>query len=100
MESPSDPQPSQAPSLLLQLAGPLATKADIARLIVIAEASKGSKFYERKDEEVTARIGRIIKLRDQVVKGVDIGKVEQKVDRLVRFHSSTIIGSLRINFAS
>ncbi|KAF8265460.1 hypothetical protein EI94DRAFT_1858275 [Lactarius quietus] len=91
MENPSDPQPSQAPSLLLRLAGPSATKAGLSTEQteinrIIAEASKGSKFYEnekRKDEEVTARIERILKLRDQVVKGVDIGKVEQKVDRLL-----------------
>ncbi|KAH9046045.1 IMS-domain-containing protein [Lactarius hengduanensis] len=91
MEKPSDLQPSQATSLILRLAGPSTTKAGLSTEQteinrVIADASKGSKFYEnekRKDEEVTARIQRILKLRDQAVKGVDMGKVEQKVDRLL-----------------
>jgi DNA polymerase kappa len=91
MENPSDLQQSQAPSLLLRLAGPSATKAGLSTEQteinrIIAEVSKGSKFYEnekRKDEEVTERIQYILKLRDQAVKGVDMGKVEQKVDRLL-----------------
>ncbi|KAN0135378.1 hypothetical protein V8E53_006657 [Lactarius tabidus] len=91
MENPSDLQQSQAPSLLLRLAGPSATKAGLSTEQteinrIIAEASKGSKFYEnekRKDEEVTARIQHILKLRNEAVKGVDMGKVERKVDRLL-----------------
>ncbi|KAI9455457.1 DNA/RNA polymerase [Lactarius psammicola] len=91
MEKTSDLQPSQATSLILRLAGPSTTKAGLSTEQteinrVIADASKGSKFYEnekRKDEEVTARIQRILKLRDQAMKGVDMGKVEQKVDRLL-----------------
>ncbi|KAH8977778.1 hypothetical protein EDB86DRAFT_3054602 [Lactarius hatsudake] len=91
MEKPSDLQPSQATSLILRLAGPSTTKAGLSTEQteinrVIADASKGSKFYEnekRKDEEVTARIQRILELRDQAMKGVDMGKVEQKVDRLL-----------------
>ncbi|KAJ3007023.1 hypothetical protein NUW54_g1544 [Trametes sanguinea] len=53
---------------------------------IIAEVSKGSKFYEnekRKDRELTLRIERILKLRDEVVQGVDIQKVEQGVDKLI-----------------
>lgn len=81
----------EAPSLVLRLAGPSTTKAGLSAEQteinrVIAEASKGSKFYEnekRKDKEVTARIERILKLRDQAMKGVDMGKVEQKVDHLL-----------------
>ena len=64
---------------------------------------------------MTARIQRILELRDQATKGIDVGarkyssldfagdkhtpfsgKVDEKVDRLVRFHNSTIIESLRI----
>ncbi|KAI0259266.1 hypothetical protein BC834DRAFT_943515 [Gloeopeniophorella convolvens] len=93
--NPSDPpqvEPSQEPaSLLLRLAGPSTTKAGLSAEQseinrVIAEASKGSKFYEnekRKDREVTARVERILKLRDEAVRGVDMGKVEQRVDRLL-----------------
>ncbi|KAI0302716.1 hypothetical protein BC826DRAFT_1089789 [Russula brevipes] len=77
----SDPQASQeAASLVLRLAGPSATKAGLSTEQteinrIIADASKGSKFYEnekRKDKEVTARIERIFKLRDQAMKGVDV----------------------------
>ncbi|KAI0256368.1 hypothetical protein BJV78DRAFT_1171398 [Lactifluus subvellereus] len=86
------PEPSQeASSLILRLAGPSTTKAGLSTEQteinrIIADASKGSKFYEnekRKDKEVTARIERILKLRDQATKGIDMGKVEQKVDRLL-----------------
>ncbi|KAH9979034.1 hypothetical protein BGW80DRAFT_1442884 [Lactifluus volemus] len=91
---PSDPQPDpsqEASSLLLRLAGPSTTKAGLSTEQteinrIIADASKGSKFYEnekRKDKEVTIRIERILKLRDQAMKGVEIGKVEQRVDRLL-----------------
>jgi len=66
---------------------------------------------KRKDKEVTARIEHILKLRDQATQGVDmgaliistlctllamnnplvcLGKVEQKVDHLVRIRNYTI----------
>ncbi|KAH9985790.1 hypothetical protein BJV74DRAFT_775412 [Russula compacta] len=92
METSSDPQTSQeTASLVLRLAGPSTTKAGLSTEQteinrIIAEASKGSKFYEnekRKDKEVTARIERILKLRDQAMKGVDMAKVEQKADHLL-----------------
>jgi len=81
----------EAPSLLLRLAGPSATKAGLSTEQteinrIIAEASKGSKFYEnekRKDEEVTTRIQHILQLREHAIKGVDMGKVEQKVDHFL-----------------
>ncbi|KIY74363.1 IMS-domain-containing protein [Cylindrobasidium torrendii FP15055 ss-10] len=78
-------------SLVRRLAGPSAGKAglatdqsDINR--IIAEASKGSKFYEnekRKDKDLTERIDKILKLRDEVTRGVDLAKVEAGVDALL-----------------
>ncbi|RXW21284.1 hypothetical protein EST38_g4573 [Candolleomyces aberdarensis] len=75
------PQPSQqTDSLLRRLAGPSATKAGLALdqseiNRIIAEVSKGSKFYEnekRKDKDLTERIERLLKQRDEALKGVDI----------------------------
>ncbi|KAI0690534.1 hypothetical protein BC835DRAFT_1307867 [Cytidiella melzeri] len=46
---------------------------------IIADASKGSKFYEnekRKDKDLTERITRILKLRDDAVRGADIVHVD------------------------
>jgi hypothetical protein len=70
---------------------------------------------KRKDKEVTARVEHIFKLRDQAMKGVDmgartmysltlsagdeppcIGKVEQNVDHLVRVFYHTIVRSTRV----
>ncbi|THH16729.1 hypothetical protein EW146_g3950 [Bondarzewia mesenterica] len=85
------PDPSQeTASLVKRLAGPSTTKAGLAKdqseiNRIIAEASKGSHFYEnekRKDKDLTHRIERIIKQRDEVSKGVDIRSVERKVDHL------------------
>ncbi|RDX47961.1 DNA/RNA polymerase [Lentinus brumalis] len=88
--------PSSTPdtdSLVRRLAGPSTTKAGQAVSIdqteinrIIAEASKGSKFYEnekRKDKELTDRIERLLKHRDEAMKGVDLAKVEQSVDKLI-----------------
>ncbi|KAL7281450.1 hypothetical protein ACG7TL_004764 [Trametes sanguinea] len=86
--------PSSTPdsdSLLRRLAGPSVNKAGLAKdqteiNRIIAEVSKGSKFYEnekRKDRELTLRIERILKLRDEAVQGVDLNKVEQGVDKLI-----------------
>ncbi|RPD54731.1 DNA/RNA polymerase [Lentinus tigrinus ALCF2SS1-7] len=86
--------PSSTPdtdSLVRRLAGPSTTKAGLAKdqteiNKIIAEASKGSKFYEnekRKDKDLTERIEKILKHRDEVVKGVDLAKVEQGVDKLI-----------------
>ncbi|KAI0369692.1 DNA/RNA polymerase [Pilatotrama ljubarskyi] len=86
--------PSSTPdseSLLRRLAGPSVNKAGLAKdqteiNRIIAEVSKGSKFYEnekRKDKDLTERIERILKLRDEVIKGVDLKKVEQGVDKMI-----------------
>ncbi|KAI9067404.1 DNA/RNA polymerase [Trametes sanguinea] len=88
---PPSSTPDSADSLLRRLAGPSVNKAGLAKdqteiNRIIAEVSKGSKFYEnekRKDRELTLRIERILKLRDEVVQGVDIKKVEQGVDKLI-----------------
>ncbi|KAJ3891077.1 DNA/RNA polymerase [Lentinula edodes] len=74
------PAPSQSKSLWKRLAGPSSAKAglttdqsDINR--VIAEASKGSKFYEnekKKDKELTERIERLLQTRDTATKEADL----------------------------
>ncbi|KAI0665939.1 DNA/RNA polymerase [Trametes maxima] len=93
LEKNMNPPPStpDSDSLLRRLAGPSVNKAGLAKdqteiNLIIAEVSKGSKFYEnekRKDKDLTQRIERILKLRDEVTKGVDLSKVEQGVDKLV-----------------
>ncbi|THH28737.1 hypothetical protein EUX98_g5433 [Antrodiella citrinella] len=86
------PVPSQtSDSLLKRLAGPSTGKAGLAKdqtdiNRVIAEASKGSKFYEnekRKDKDLTEKIARILKQRDEVTKGVDMHQVEVGVDQVI-----------------
>ncbi|KAI0705092.1 hypothetical protein C8T65DRAFT_653194, partial [Cerioporus squamosus] len=92
--STKDNAPSSTPdtdSLVRRLAGPSTTKAGLAKdqteiNRIIAEASKGSKFYEnekRKDKDLTERIECLLKHRDEVTKGVDLAKVEQGVDKLI-----------------
>ncbi|KAI0049981.1 DNA/RNA polymerase [Auriscalpium vulgare] len=92
MSSNHPPEPSQeTTSLLHRLAGPSTTKAGLAKdqteiNRIIADASKGSKFYEnekRKDKDLTQRIERILRQRDDAVKGVDLGKIEAKMDHLL-----------------
>ncbi|KAF8629438.1 hypothetical protein AX15_003483 [Amanita polypyramis BW_CC] len=76
-------------SLVKRLAGPSTGKAGLTKdqteiNRIIAEASKGSKFYEnekRKDKELTEHIQRILKQRDEAMKGADIKKIEAVVDR-------------------
>ncbi|KAI0315702.1 hypothetical protein OF83DRAFT_1061610, partial [Amylostereum chailletii] len=84
--------PSQETASLVQrLAGPSTTKAGLAKdqteiNRIIADASKGSQFYEnekRKDKDLTERITRILKQRDEALKGVDLEKVERKVDHML-----------------
>ncbi|KAF8973061.1 hypothetical protein BDZ97DRAFT_1779128 [Flammula alnicola] len=78
-------------SLVRRLAGPSSGKAGLAKdqteiNRIITDASKGSKFYEnekKKDRELTARIEKILKQRDEVIMGVDISKVEAAVDQLI-----------------
>ncbi|KAF6760313.1 DNA polymerase kappa [Ephemerocybe angulata] len=91
--APEDaPEPSQqTDSLLRRLAGASVTKAGLALdqseiNRIIAEASKGSKFYEnekRKDKDLTERIEKLLKHRDEVLKGVDIPKIEAHVDQMI-----------------
>jgi len=88
-------------SLLKRLAGPSTGKAGLAKdqteiNRIIGEASKGSRFYEvgltshestdatfellvvqnekRKDKDLTERIGKLLKRRDEVTKSVDLGE--------------------------
>ncbi|EKM80636.1 hypothetical protein AGABI1DRAFT_55621 [Agaricus bisporus var. burnettii JB137-S8] len=84
-------QSQETESLVRRLAGPSSGKAGLANdqseiNRIIAEVSKGSKFYEnekRRDKELTERINKILNIRDEVVKGVDISKIEANVDRLL-----------------
>ncbi|EJU04281.1 DNA/RNA polymerase [Dacryopinax primogenitus] len=84
-------KPPEADSLVKRLAGPSTNKAGLAQdqseiNRIIAEASKGSKFYEnekRKDEELTARINRLLEKRDSVIKGVDLARLEKAADQIL-----------------
>ncbi|KAF7315401.1 IMS-domain-containing protein [Mycena indigotica] len=81
----------QTASLVKRLAGPSTGKAGLAHdqseiNKIIAEVSKGSKFYERekqKDKELTAKIESILALRESLVAGADLPKIEAKVDQLL-----------------
>ncbi|KAK0195348.1 DNA/RNA polymerase [Armillaria mellea] len=93
MTSEPPPKSSQATeSLVKRLAGPSTGKAGLVAdqteiNHVIAEASKGSKFYEnekRKDQDLTNRINKILKMRDEATKGVDMHKLESTVDGLLQ----------------
>ncbi|KAG2359987.1 hypothetical protein BDR07DRAFT_175802 [Suillus spraguei] len=78
-------------SLLKRLAGPSSTKAGLAYdqtaiNRIIAEVSKGSKFYEnekRKDKELSERISKILKQRDEALQGVDLRPIEKNIDHLL-----------------
>lgn len=92
MEPEKPPEPSQdSASLLKRLAGPSSTKAGLAHdqtaiNRIIAEASKGSKFYEnekRKDKELSERIVKILKQRDEALHGVDIRPIERNINHLL-----------------
>ncbi|KAJ7072363.1 hypothetical protein C8F01DRAFT_1103720 [Mycena amicta] len=82
---------SQETSLVKRLAGPSTGKAGLAQdqseiNRIIAEVSKGSKFYERekqKDKELTAKIDRLLILRDTLTAGADLQKIEAKVDQIL-----------------
>ncbi|KAI0779356.1 DNA/RNA polymerase [Fomes fomentarius] len=90
LQDPPPPTPD-SDSLVRRLAGPSTTKAGLAKdqteiNRIIAEASKGSKFYEnekRKDKDLTERIERILCQREEVIRGVDLKSVEQGVDNLI-----------------
>ncbi|KAL4078385.1 hypothetical protein V8B97DRAFT_1937068 [Scleroderma yunnanense] len=78
-------------SLLKRLAGPSSTKAGLSTdqteiNRIIADASKGSKFYEnekRKDKELSEKISKILKRRDEALLGIDIRVVERQVDQII-----------------
>ncbi|KAB5595162.1 DNA polymerase kappa subunit [Ceratobasidium theobromae] len=84
-----DPSSSQTESLLKRLSGPSSGKAGLAKdqaeiNKVIAEVSKGSKFYEnekRKDAELTVRIEKLLVLRDDLMKSARIAEIEALVDK-------------------
>ncbi|KAJ6609876.1 hypothetical protein B0H10DRAFT_2294952 [Mycena sp. CBHHK59/15] len=88
----AEPKPSQeTASLVKRLAGPSTGKAGLAKdqadiNRIIADASKGSKFYEnekRKDKELTRRIDQILQLRDELTNRVDMRKIEASVDQIL-----------------
>ncbi|KAJ4468119.1 DNA/RNA polymerase [Lentinula aciculospora] len=95
MVADTAPAASQSKSLLKRLAGPSSAKAglttdqsDINR--IIAEASKGSKYYEnekKKDRELTERIERLLQTRDAAMKEADLAQVESSVSHLVQLES-------------
>ncbi|KAL1680328.1 hypothetical protein EV122DRAFT_208059 [Schizophyllum commune] len=85
-------QPSQqTDSLVKRLAGPSTGKAGLAKdqteiNRIIAEASKGSKFYDnekKKDKDLTQRIEKILAIRDEALRGADIGAIEAIVDHIL-----------------
>ncbi|KAL1736154.1 hypothetical protein EV714DRAFT_198680 [Schizophyllum commune] len=85
-------QPSQqTDSLVKRLAGPSTGKAGLAKdqseiNRIIAEASKGSKFYDnekKKDKDLTQRIDKILAIRDEALRGADIGAIEAIVDHII-----------------
>ncbi|KZP22360.1 IMS-domain-containing protein [Athelia psychrophila] len=88
----NDHPPSQdTASLVRRLAGPSTTKAGLALdqseiNRIIAEASKGSKFYEnekKKDKELTQRIDRILKERDDIIQGADLQQAERRAEKIL-----------------
>ncbi|CAG7854755.1 DNA polymerase IV {ECO:0000255/HAMAP-Rule:MF_01113} Short=Pol IV {ECO:0000255/HAMAP-Rule:MF_01113}; {ECO:0000255/HAMAP-Rule:MF_01113} [Serendipita indica DSM 11827] len=78
-------------SLLHRLAGPSSMKAGLAldQLEInkrIAEASKGSKYYEnerRKDEELASKINALLKQRDELMAMADIPRLEAVADKVI-----------------
>ncbi|KJA27883.1 hypothetical protein HYPSUDRAFT_130609 [Hypholoma sublateritium FD-334 SS-4] len=78
-------------SLVKRLAGPSSGKAGLAKdqteiNRIISDASKGSKFYEnekKKDKEVTVRIEKILKYKEEAFKNLDVAKVEASMDHLI-----------------
>ncbi|CAE6435475.1 unnamed protein product [Rhizoctonia solani] len=83
-------QPTIEPdSLLKRLSGPSSGKAGLAKdqteiNKIIAEVSKGSKFYEnekRKDAELTVRVEKLLALRDDLMKNARIAEIKAVVDK-------------------
>ncbi|KAF8813855.1 DNA/RNA polymerase [Phlegmacium glaucopus] len=92
MSSENPPEGStDSESLVKRLAGPSSGKAGLAKdqteiNRIISEVSKGSKFYEnekKKDMELTARIEKILKQKEELTRGVDLRKVELVADQLL-----------------
>ncbi|KAH7108148.1 IMS-domain-containing protein [Auriculariales sp. MPI-PUGE-AT-0066] len=89
MAATTSPQTSD--SLLRRLAGASVTKAGLAKdqsaiNAVIAETSKGSKFFEnekRKDEAVTERVEKIQKTLKELLTTANVARIEQQVDKLI-----------------
>lgn len=89
--SSENPPGNLTDSLVKRLAGPSSGKAGLAKdqteiNRIISEVSKGSKFYEnekKKDMELTARIEKILRQRDEATRGVDLHKVELAADQLL-----------------
>ncbi|KAJ7783089.1 IMS-domain-containing protein [Mycena metata] len=93
MSMPAEPPPSQeTASLVKRLAGPSTGKAGLAKdqediNRIIADVSKGSRFYEnekKKDKELTKKIEHILHLRDELTQrpGVDLLKIEASLRKL------------------
>ncbi|KAH8828279.1 hypothetical protein DL96DRAFT_1669405 [Flagelloscypha sp. PMI_526] len=82
---------NETDSFLKRLAGPSTGKAGLAKdqseiNRIIAEASKGSKYYnneKRRDQELTEKINALLILRDDLLLNSNISKVEHDVDRLL-----------------
>ncbi|KAJ7262218.1 hypothetical protein B0H12DRAFT_1209583 [Mycena haematopus] len=91
VEVPASSQ--ETASLVKRLAGPSTGKAGLAKdqkdiNRIIADVSKGSKFYEnekKQDKELTKKIEHILHLRDDLTKrsGVDLQKIEASVDQIL-----------------
>lgn len=89
-------------SLISRLAGPSTGKAGLAKdqteiNRIIAEASKGSPFFEnekRKDKELTEKIGRLLKHRDEMIRGIDVGKFHIELSLRLQCLSKLEIGRL------
>ncbi|KAJ7725863.1 DNA/RNA polymerase [Mycena maculata] len=87
------PPSQETASLVKRLAGPSTGKAGLAKdqgeiNRIIADVSKGSKFYEnekKKDKELTKKIEQILHLREELTNksGVDMPKIESNVDQIL-----------------
>ncbi|KAJ7462246.1 IMS-domain-containing protein [Mycena galericulata] len=85
-----EPPSQETASLVKRLAGPSTGKAGLAKdqceiNRIIADASKGSKFYEnekKKDKELTKKIDQILHLRDELTTGADLPKIEASLNKL------------------
>ena len=64
---------------------------------IILEASRNSKFYKRqleKDDETNARIGEMLKRRDDVLRLGNLKKIERQIDAevgLIHIHVPAVL---------